>query len=94
MKTLPVAKFGTIWTDLEIVSEPNVILTFRGYAPIVLVRIEKSGITKVLYLSAKSLATPLEELREKNGGKFQGLKLRIRKESDEKLAKYVVESRG
>ena len=87
------AKFGTIWTNLEIISEPNVILTFRGYAPVVLVRIEKSGITKVMYLSAKSLASKLEELRANNDGKFQGLRLKIRKEDDEKLAKYLVESR-
>ena len=46
---------------------------------------------QMLYISAKSLATNLERLRKENGDKFTGLKFFLRKESNEKLAQYVVE---
>ena len=32
-ETLPALKVSTGWIELEIISEPDVILTFRGYAP-------------------------------------------------------------
>ncbi len=79
---------------LKIVSEPTVFLTFRGYAPVVEVRLDgdPAGETNFLYIAAKSLSEPLEELRRKNGGKFTGLHLRLRKESADKFAPYIVQS--
>ena len=84
-------KVGTDWIGIEVVSEPTVLLTFRGYAPVLLVKVLKSGLKKHLYISAKSMAGPLEELRGRHGGNFTGLRLRLRKENDERMSKYIIE---
>jgi len=47
--------------------------------------------TKSMYISAKSLADALTPMVEENGGKFTGLKLKIKKESADNRAPYVVE---
>jgi len=44
-----------------------------------------------MYISAKSLADSLTPLVEENGSKFTGLKLKIKKESADNRAPYVVE---
>lgn len=88
---LPSLKVSTGWIELEIVSDPDVVLTFKGYAPILRVRNSRTGLEYILYISAKSLAEPLEELRKNNDGVFRGIHLRIRKESMEKISKYVIE---
>ena len=69
---LPSLKVSTGWIELEIVSDPNVVLTFKGYAPILRVRNTRTGLEYILYISAKSLAEPLEELRINNDGIFKG----------------------
>jgi|ETNmetMinimDraft_26_1059896.scaffolds.fasta_scaffold282958_2 hypothetical protein len=78
--------------ELEVVSEPYVHMTFRGYAPVVDVSV--AGATHMLYISSKSISVALEPLVEENGEKFSGLKLRVKKESEEKMAPYVVEKLG
>lgn len=88
---VPSLKVSTGWIELEIISEPDVVLSFKGYAPILRVRKIRTGVEFVLYISAKSLAVPLEELRENNGGGFMGIKFRIRKESMMQMAKYEIE---
>ncbi len=88
---LPSLKVSTGWIELEIVSEPDVVLTFKGYAPILRVRKVRTSVEYQLYISAKSLAEPLEGLRKSNLGIFKGIRLRIRKESMEQMAKYVIE---
>ena len=90
-ETLPSLNVGTGWIELEIVSEPDVVLGFRGYAPILRVRKSRTGVEYMLYISAKSLAEPLEELRKNNVGTFKGTRFRIRKESMEKMSKYEIE---
>ena len=90
-EVLPSLKVSTGWIELEIVSEPDVILTFRGYTPILQVRKVRTGVEYQLYISAKSLAEPLEELRKGNVGTFKGIRFRIRKESMEQMAKYEIE---
>ena len=90
-EALPSLKVSTGWIPLEIVSEPDVVLTFRGYAPILRVQKCRTGVEYSLYISAKSLAEPLEELRKNNGGIFKGIQLRIRKESMEQMSKYQIE---
>ena len=65
---LPALKVSTGWIELEIISEPDVVLGFRGYTPILRVRKSRTSVEYILYISAKSLAEPLEELRKKNGG--------------------------
>lgn len=82
-------KVGVDWIEVEVVGEPRVVMTMRGYAPVVDVT---SGAEKgFVYISAKSLSLALEPLVQSNGGKFAGLRLRLKKESDDKMAPYVVE---
>ena len=88
---VPSLKVSTGWIELEIISEPEVVLTFRGYAPILRVRKSKTRVEYLLYISAKSIAEPLEELRKNNAGIFKGIRLRIRKESMEQISKYELE---
>ena len=88
---LPSLKVSTGWIELEIISEPDVVLGFRGYTPILRVRKSRTSVEYILYISAKSLAEPLEELREKSGGIFTGIQLRIRKESMDRTSKYEIE---
>ena len=75
--------------DLEVVSEPYAHMTFRGYAAVIDVSI--AGTTHMLYISSKSISVALEPLVQENGAKFTGLKLRVKKETEEKMAPYVVE---
>jgi hypothetical protein len=72
------------------VSEPYVKIGFRGYMPCVNVRVEKSGLDKILVISAKSLAEPLEELRLKNKNCFTGIKFDLCKADDSKMSLYVL----
>ena len=89
-EVIPSLKVGTGWIGIEVISEPDVVLTLRGYAPILRVRKSKSGVDFLLYISAKSLAEPLEELRKNNNGMFKGIQLQIRKESMERTSKYEI----
>lgn len=88
---LSTLKVGTGWLEIEIVSEPDVRLTFSGYAPILQVRVCQSGIEKALFISAKSLSTALENLRVANNGSFVGIRVRLKKESEDRMAPYLVE---
>lgn len=84
-------RFSVEEVAVEIVSEPFVVNTFRGFAPVVDVKVEGEEGAKSMYISAKSLADSLTPLVEENGGKFTGLKLKIKKESADNRAPYVVE---
>ena len=81
-------KITTKWTEIEILSEPKVLLTFRGYAPVLLVMVDGKKIPRSLFIQAKSIATQLEEMRVDNNGKFTGLKFRLRKTGLEKTAGF------
>tara|TARA_B100001250_G_scaffold414235_1_gene451444 strand:+ start:7353 stop:7649 length:297 start_codon:yes stop_codon:yes gene_type:complete len=85
-------RIGTDWTEMEIVNGPDVVLNFRGYTPVVLVKAQHQKRVKMLYISASSISKKLEELRIKNNGSFIGLKFRLCKESEDKMAKYILES--
>jgi hypothetical protein len=84
-------KAGTGWIEVEVVSEPDVLLTFKGYAPILRVKVIKSGLVKHVFIGAKSFANSLEEMRKRNKGRFLGLRFRFKKESEETMSPYVVE---
>ena len=86
----PFLKVSTEWVELEILSEPDVVITFYGYAPYLRVREIKTGTEYRFYISAKSLAKRLEELRNNNNGIFKGIKFTCRKESMERTAEYEV----
>jgi hypothetical protein len=85
----PTLKVGIDWIPVEIASEPYVVMTVRGYAPVVDVKGPQGEF--ILYISSKSISDGLEPLVEAGGGKFAGLKLRVKKESEDKMARYIVE---
>ena len=84
-------KVGVDWVDLEVTGEPFVEYTMRGYAPVVPVANKGTGGAFKLYISASSLGRALEPLRKANDGKFTGLRFRISKESDDRMASYRLE---
>ena len=86
----PSLKVGTGWIELEIISEPDVVLTTFGYAPFLRVREITTDNEYRLYISAKSLAAPLEKLREDNDGMFERIQFCVRKESADQKARYEV----
>ena len=90
-ESVPFLRVGTGWIELEIVSESDVVLTFKGYTPILRVRNCRTGLEYWLYIAARSLAEPLETLRRNNAGIFNGIHFRIRKESMERMARYEIE---
>ena len=84
-------KVSTGWIEIEILSEPDVVLAYKGYAPVLVVKAIRRNLEYRLHISAKSLATPFEELRQQNRGKFTGLKLKLRKKSTDQYAQYEVQ---
>ena len=91
MDKLPVLRVGTDPVRIQVESEADVIMTFRGYAPILNVTVLDTSEKHILYISARSLSQELEKRREKNDGKFSGLKLSVKKESEARTAQYIVE---
>ncbi len=85
----PNLKVGVNWIPTEIVSEPFVVMSIRGYAPVVDVKAPEGDF--ILYISSKSISEGLDPLVQANGGKFAGLKVRLRKESEDRMAAYIVE---
>jgi hypothetical protein len=85
----PNLKVGTEWISVEITSEPYVVMTVRGFAPVVDVKAPAGEF--ILYISSKSISDGLMPLQEAAGGKFKGLKFRVKKESEDKMARYIVE---
>ena len=85
----PNLKVGVEWIAVEIVSEPYVVMTIRGFAPVVDVKSPQGDF--MLYISSKSMSDGLVPLLDKTDGKFNGLKFRVKKESEDKMAKYIVE---
>ena len=69
-------------------SEPRVLLSYRGYTPLLIVKVDEKKVLRSLYISAKSIAETLEEMRLDNGGSFTGLRFKIRKTGSEKTALY------
>lgn len=76
------------WREIEIISEPYVILNSFGYIPAVNVRVKDKKVPQFMYINPKSLAAPLDQFKIQNKNLFTGIKLKIRKESEEKTAKY------
>lgn len=85
----PNLKVGTEFVAVEITSEPYVVMTVRGFAPVV--DVKAPGGEFILYISSKSMSDGLVPLIEAQEGRFQGLKLKLKKESDDQMARYVVE---
>ena len=85
---LSVLRPTTNRVDLEVVSEASVKITNFGYSPVVKILESGRKIPRLLIISAKSLAVPLEEMRIDNGGQFKGLKFSVRKASEDKKSAY------
>ena len=85
----PNLKVGVNWVVADVVSEPTVVMSMRGYAPVVDVKTPEGDF--ILYISSKSISEGLDPLVQANGGKFAGLKLRLRKETEDRMAPYIVE---
>ena len=58
-KLPPSLKVSTGWIELEIISEADVVLTYRGYAPILQVRKISNDLEYIFYISAASLGSVL-----------------------------------
>jgi hypothetical protein len=87
---LPQLKVGTGWVDIKVLSEPTVIATFKGYAPVLHVIVKRTKLEYLLYISAKSIAANLEPLRQINNNAFTGLEFSIRKANDDSFAPYEI----
>ena len=85
----PNLKVGTEWVPVEITSEPYVVMTIRGFAPVV--DVKTPGGDFILYISSKSMSDGLVPMLEASSNVFKGLKFRVKKESEDKMARYVVE---
>ena len=82
----------TTWQVLQIDSEPYLVMTFRGYGMVVASReLSTDQEYELLITGIKSLAGPLEELRNSNGGLFTGLRFGIKKESRDRSSPYAVD---
>ena len=88
----PPLKVGTGWIELEIISEPDVVLTFKGYAPILHIKKISNDLAYIFYISARSLGESLETLRKHNDGVFKGIQFRVRKTDATQMAPYEVET--
>lgn len=75
------------WITLTLESEPFVVPTSLGYAPAVLARRHGANQRQHLLLGAKSLARPLEMLRQKAAG-LTGQVVQLRKAGPERTAAY------
>ena len=64
---LSILKPTTNWVDLEVISEASVKITNFGYSPVVKIMESGRKIPRLLVISPKSLAVPLEEMRMNNG---------------------------
>ncbi len=85
-------RIGEGWIQLRIHGEPFVKATFRGYTPVLEVENLHSQTRHFLYMSAKTFMEGIEPLRVGNSGRFDGLQFRIRKEADDRFARYLIES--
>ncbi len=85
----PNLKVGPDWVSVEVLSEPYVVMSIRGYAPVV--DVQGPDGRQILFISSKSISLGLDPLVQANGGKFQGLRLRLRKEGSDRMSPYVVE---
>jgi hypothetical protein len=90
IEDMPQLRVSTSPRLVVIKSEPFVVATRRGYQAAVLVEEVQEGKEYLLYVSAVSLTEPLEKFRKARGF-LSGCELLIRKESDDRMSKYLVE---
>lgn len=86
-----ILKIGVEPKRLLVTSNPYVMYSARGYVPILDVLELKTKKEYSIYVSAKSIASNLEQLRSENGGSLVGCEIWVRKAGPEKTAQYIVE---
>ncbi|MGI9229282.1 MAG: hypothetical protein ACR2P9_05430 [Gammaproteobacteria bacterium] len=87
-----ILKIGLEPVRIRVVSEPYVTYSPFGYAPVIDVWLVKKKREYRLYISAASLSSNLEKIRENTEfGKFTGLEFWIRKESSDRKSAYILE---
>lgn len=84
-------KIGREPIKLLATSEPYVLFSKMGYSPIINVMSVKDKREYFIYISAKSIAIPLEQKRTENNNIFTGLEFWIYRDGDKKISPYVVE---
>jgi hypothetical protein len=82
-------RVGTGWTEVLITSEVRVIHTRRGYVPVL--EIERQHLPHILFVSAASLADPLEKIRASRGGVLAGARIRLHKTGEDHFSSYEIE---
>ena len=88
---VPRLRVGTEWIDLTLEADPYVVVTARGYVAALAVR-DESGKSHELLAGAASISAGIELLHEENDGEYTGIKFKIRRESDDRFARYEIES--
>lgn len=91
IENLDYIKFDAEPHLVQVLSEPMLVLSKRGYQPIVRIMHKKKKTEYLMFISAVSLSQQLENLRIKNNGQFTGLEFWIRKESYDKKSQYILE---
>ena len=89
-ENLPILKVGTASTEVEVISEPFIRLSVRGYLPCLKVKVIKSQLEYALPIGSKSITEGLEKLREENNGYFTKLRFNLSKKDDTQMAPYVL----
>ena len=83
---------STNWTDLEVICEPYIVITFRGYTAAVEVLETETNKRNELFIGGiKSLAEGIEPIRQNNGGLFTGRRFKIKKADAARNSPYVIE---
>ena len=91
MDEIPQHRVSPTWKKIECLSEPFVLYKSYGYAPFIKIKVEDERWEKTLLISPKSLAQALQKIVESNNGQFTGLKIRVKKETSDQRAPYIVE---
>ena len=91
-ENLPLLKVGTAATEVEVISEPFIRVSVRGYLPCIKVKVLKSELEYALSIGSKSITVGLEKLREENNGHFSKLRFNLSKKDDTQMAPYVLNS--
>lgn len=86
---MPQLKVGVTPRLVIAKSDPQLIWTRRGYAPVIEVEDVHKGEKYLLYVSAYSLAEPLEKHRQ-GKGTLVGTAILLRKQSVDAMSKYEV----
>jgi hypothetical protein len=84
-------KFGTEPLKFEIISEVYLVFSFKKYVPVIDLLEVKAKRKHSFIVGASSVAIALEKIRSLNDGALASTMVWIHRESEDKMAKYVVE---